>query len=261
MSPRNIVLIHGAWAGGWVWDRVRGPLKSAGFDPVVVELPGSGSWNPDDVIDLAAVAEHVVSVMESFDGPAILVGHSGGGIVASQVAEWIPSQVTGLVYVAGMMLPSQMDFGMLCAEAGLESPVGISRWLVPVGEGEATAVPPEAAAAVFFHEAPVADAIGAARMLVPQLESARLMAADWTEERFGTVPRLYVECTLDRTVPIEAQRAMQRLVPGAQVVSLGTDHAPQLSALPELIDAITDFAQQVFSRTRPLEPAATGPRS
>ena len=158
-----------------------------------------------------------------------------------------------------MMLPSQTDFGMLCVELGLESPVGISRWLVPTADGDATVVPPEAGAAVFFHEAPVADAIFAARMLVPQLESARLMAPVWTEERFGTVPRLYVECTLDRTVPIEAQRAMQRLVPGAQVVSLGTDHAPQLSALPELIDAITDFARQVFSRTRPLEPAEAGP--
>ncbi|MFD9681183.1 alpha/beta fold hydrolase [Rhodococcus sp. NPDC059969] len=261
MSARNILLIHGAWAGGWVWERVCGPLKTAGFDPVVVELPGTGSWNPDDVIDLAAVTEHVVAVVESLDGPAVLVGHSGGGIVASQVAERIPSQVTGLVYVAGMMLPSQMDFGTLCAEVGLASPVGISRWLVPVGDGDATAVPPEAGAAVFFHEAPVADAIGAARMLVPQLESARLMAPVWTEERFGTVPRRYVECTLDRTVPIEAQRAMQRLVPGAQVVSLDTDHAPQLSALPELIDAITDFAQQAFSRTRRLEPAAVGPSS
>ncbi|MDJ0112679.1 alpha/beta hydrolase, partial [Rhodococcus erythropolis] len=99
------------------------------------------------------------------------------------------------------------------------------------------------------------------RMLVPQLESARLMAPVWTEERFGTVPRLYVECTLDRTVPIEAQRAMQKLVPGAQVVSLDTDHAPQLSRLPELIEAIADFAQNAFSRTRRLEPAATGPSS
>ena len=246
MSARNIVLIHGAWAGGWVWDRVCGPLKSAGFNPVVVELPGSGSWNPDDVIDLDVVAEHVVAVVESLDGQCALVGHSGGGIVASQVAELLPSRVTGLVYVAGMMLPSQTDFGMLCVELGLESPVGISRWLVPTADGDATVVPPEAGAAVFFHEAPEADAIFAARMLVPQLESARLMAPVWTEERFGTVP-------------IEAQRAMQRLVPGAQVVSLGTDHAPQLSALPELIDAITDFARQVFSRTRPLEPAEAGP--
>ena len=176
MSARNIVLIHGAWAGGWVWDRVCGPLKSAGFNPVVVELPGSGSWNPDDVIDLDAVAEHVVAVVESLDGQCTLVGHSGGGIVASQVAELLPSRVAGLVYVAGMMLPSQLDFGMLCIEVGLASPVGISRWLVPVDDGNATVVPTEAGAAVFFHEAPVADAIFAARMLVPQLESARLMA-------------------------------------------------------------------------------------
>ena len=138
MSARNIVLIHGAWAGGWVWDRVCGPLKSAGFNPVVVELPGSGSWNPDDVIDLDVVAEHVVAVVESLDGQCALVGHSGGGIVASQVAELLPSRVTGLVYVAGMMLPSQTDFGMLCVELGLESPVGISRWLVPTADGDAT---------------------------------------------------------------------------------------------------------------------------
>src|SRR3546814_2064558 len=70
------------------------------------------------------VAEHVVAVVESLDGQCALVGHSGGGIVASQVAELLPSRVTGLVYVAGMMLPSQTDFGMLCIELGLESQIG-----------------------------------------------------------------------------------------------------------------------------------------
>ena len=158
-----------------------------------------------------------------------------------------------------MMLPSQTDFGMLCVELGLESPVGISRWLVPTADGDATVVPPEAGAAVFFHEAPVADAIFAARMLVPQLESARLMAPVWTKSDSEPCRGCMSNARWIEPCRSRLNSAMQRLVPGAQVVSLGTDHAPQLSALPELIDAITDFARQVFSRTRPLEPAEAGP--
>ncbi|OOL30622.1 hypothetical protein GQ85_18710 [Rhodococcus rhodochrous] len=56
-----------------------------------------------------------------------------------------------------------------------------------------------------------------------------------------TSRRLYVEATLDRTVPLVAQREMQRLVPGARVVTLDTDHAPQLSARDELVDGIRQW--------------------
>lgn len=261
MTARNLVLVHGAWAGGWVWDSMLEPLRAAGFNPVVVDLPGAGVLDRDTVVDLSAVTDHVVAVLDSLDGPAVLVGHSGGGIVVSQVAERVPAAVAGIVYVAGMMLPSGMDFGMLCNEVELPAPVGISRWVVSSDDGFSSVVPPEAGAAVFFHEAPVADAIAAARQLVPQQETARLMAPTITPERFGTVPRLYVECTLDRTVPIETQRGMQQRVPGANVVSLETDHAPQLSARTELVTAIAEFAADALSRTRRLEPAATGPSS
>ena len=94
---------------------------------------------------------------------------------------------------------------------------------------------------MFFHEADPAAAIGAARRLVPQLETARLMAPTWTPARFGTVPRLYIEATLDRTVPLATQRDMQRLTPGAAVVTLETDHAPQLSMAAELAHALVQW--------------------
>lgn len=261
MSVKNIVLVHGAWAGGWVWDCVLGPLREGGFTPVVVDLPGVGSGAGETVVDLDTVTDHVVAVLDSLEGPAVLVGHSGGGIVVSQVAERVPGSVAGLVYVAGMMLPSGMDFGMLCTELELPGPVGVSRWLVTSADGRTTAVPPEAGAAVFFHEAPVADAIAASRKLVPQQETARLMAPTITPERFGMVSRLYIECTLDRTVPIETQRGMQERVPGAQVISFSTDHAPQLSARTELVTAIIEFAAESFSRTGLPEPAEAGSSS
>lgn len=240
----RVVLVHGAWAGPWVWDTVLGPLRAAGHVPHALSLPGVGVWGDDDVT-LDDVAAHVADHVREFDEPVVLVGHSGGGIVVTQVAEMLPDRVAGIAYVAGMMLPSGVDFGMLCDSLGLEAPVGISAWLQPTADGRGTAVPPEAGAAVFFHEAAVADAIGAARRLVPQLETARLMAPMWTPERFGTVPRLYIEATLDRSIPLVAQREMQRLVPGARVVTLDSDHAPQLSARDELASTLAEFATRV----------------
>ncbi|MGI9210009.1 MAG: alpha/beta fold hydrolase, partial [Rhodococcus sp. (in: high G+C Gram-positive bacteria)] len=133
---------------------------------------------------------------------------------------------------------------------GLEPPVGISKWLQVTADGRGTVVPPEAAAAVFFHEADAVDAMEAARRLRPQLEAARLMAPIWTADRFGSLPRLYIEALRDRSVPLAAQREMQRLVPGATVVSLDTDHAPQLSARTELARALVEWCSAVL-------PAAT----
>ncbi|MEE2061060.1 alpha/beta fold hydrolase [Rhodococcus artemisiae] len=240
----HVVLVHGAWAGPWVWDAILTPLRAAGHTPHPLSLPAVGAWGEDDVTvdDVAGViADHVTEL----DDEVILVGHSGGGIVVTQVAEILPDRVTGVAYVAGMMLPSGVDFGMLCNGLGLEPPVGISAWLEPTDDGRGTVVPPEAGAAVFFHEASAADAIGAARRLVPQLETARLMAPTWTAERFGTVPRLYIEAALDRSVPIATQREMQRLTPGASVVTLESDHAPQLSASGELAAALVRWCSSL----------------
>ncbi|MFD7011361.1 alpha/beta fold hydrolase [Rhodococcus jostii] len=249
MNRGHVVLIHGAWAGSWVWDTLLEPLLNSGYEPHPLDLPGVGSWPDGARTDLDDVADVVVAHIDSLDGPVFVVGHSGGGIVATQVAERLPHRISGMAYVAGMMLPSGSTFGDLCGDLGLPEPVGISAWLESTPDGSGTVVPPEAAAAVFFHESSAGAAIAAARKLLPQLETARLMAPAWTPERFGSVPRLYVEATLDRSVPLVTQRAMQARVPGAQVVTLDSDHAPQLSARAALLTALVDFCASVGPRT------------
>lgn len=241
----DVVLVHGAWAGGWVWDTITGPLRAAGLRPHVVDLPGVGGGDDDEVVDLDTLADHVSALVQLLERPAVLVGHSGGGVVVTRVAELIPDRVAGVAFVAGMMLPSGVDFAQLCAGIGLPTDVGISRWLESSADGRTTSVPPEAATAVFFHDALAGEAIAAARRLRPQRESARLISAAWTPERFGTLPRLYVEATGDRTVPVIAQRRMQQLTPGARVVTLHTGHVPQLSAPGHLCAALVSFTREV----------------
>ncbi|OBA59578.1 alpha/beta fold hydrolase [Gordonia sp. 852002-10350_SCH5691597] len=231
------VLIHGAWAGPWVWDRVREPLLRAGVESIAVTLPGVGP-TLDEPAELDDIAIAVIGQVADVDGPLLLVGHSGGGIVATHVAEQICERVCGVVYVAGMMLPSGWGFGRLCDDAGLRAPVGIAAFLDSTDDSTVTSVSPEAAVSVFFHDADPADAIAASRMVAPQQESGRLISPLWTPERFGQLPRLYIEVTRDRSVPLVAQRHMQELVPGARVVTLDSDHGPQLSQPAAVVDAI-----------------------
>src|SRR5690606_10194366 len=113
----DIVLIHGAWAGSWVWDSLQGGLRSAGYRSHAVDLPRTGSA----AARLAGVClgrndEHVGTRNEALDGPVRLVGHSGGGVTATALAERYAERIAGVSYVAGMMLPSGMGFAELCAE-------------------------------------------------------------------------------------------------------------------------------------------------
>jgi pimeloyl-ACP methyl ester carboxylesterase len=72
-----------------------------------------------------------------------------------------------------------------------------------------------------------------------------------TPERFGRIPRLYVEALQDRSVTPATQRLMQRLSPGARVVSLPTAHAPQFSAPDRLAEAIIPFLTEDARPPRP----------
>ncbi|WP_327657100.1 alpha/beta fold hydrolase [Streptomyces sp. NBC_00483] len=249
MSGAHVVLIHGAWAGPWVWDTITEPLAAAGHTPHAVALPGTGLGQPENVT-LDTLTRAVISQVDHLEKPLILVGHSGGSVVATQVAEEISHRVVGVVHVAGIMLPSDRPFTEVCAEAGLPSDVGIGTHLTLTPDGRHSIVSPEAAAAVFFPQAPPAAAIAAARRMVPQMETARLITPTWTPERYGRLPRLYVEARQDRSIPLAAQRHMQYLTPNTAVVSLDCDHAPQLSAAGPLAEALASFCTVVSGATR-----------
>jgi pimeloyl-ACP methyl ester carboxylesterase len=87
----TVVLVHGAFAESSSWDGVIDPLKGAGHRVIVAANPLRG---------LASDAAAVSDLVRTVDGPVVLVGHSYGGLVISNVAA-DAGEIVGLVYACG----------------------------------------------------------------------------------------------------------------------------------------------------------------
>ena len=88
MTRPTIVLVHGAFADGSSWSGVIERLQAKGY---AVEAPA----NP--LRGVTFDAAYLSSVVEQIEGPVLLVGHSYGGAVISNVEA---PNVVGLVFVA-----------------------------------------------------------------------------------------------------------------------------------------------------------------
>lgn len=241
---RDMVLIHGAWQGSWAFDAWRPWLATAGWRVHGIDLPGNGH-TPARVrrpATLAGYTDHVCDVLAALDRPAVVLGHSGGGIVASQVAEALPDRVAALVYLVGMMLPSGLSYADLIAQASADDPDWIYRGIAPhlrwSADGSASAVDPDGALEIFLHDCPPAAARAVAALLTPQPESGRAMVNELSGPRFGRVPRVYVACRDDRSVPWALQQRMLRLQPPQAQIVMDCGHVPQLACPAALTQAL-----------------------
>jgi pimeloyl-ACP methyl ester carboxylesterase len=97
-----IVLVHGAWHGGWCWQRVVPLLAAAGHAVYTPTLTGLGDRahlaRPDIDLDLHARDLQALLEMEDLHD-VTLVGHSYAGFVISLVADRDPSRLRRLVYL------------------------------------------------------------------------------------------------------------------------------------------------------------------
>lgn len=249
----TLLLIHGAWAGSWGWAKLLPLLEREGLRSIAIDLPGNGTTPaaPGEA-SLTGYVEYVAQEIEAIEGDVILVAHSGGGVTATQVAETVPERIRGVIYIAGMMLPSGVGFSHVCSQIVATHPhaAGIGPHLVWTEDQRSTRVPAQAARRIFLHDLPDREARHAALKLTPQPEAGRAMVPHWTEARFGQIPRLYVEATEDRSVVIEVQRKMQAMVPGAQRATLNTGHFPQVAAPEKLLGVMLPFIKEVATTLR-----------
>jgi pimeloyl-ACP methyl ester carboxylesterase len=236
----TFVLISGAWHGAWCWDLVVPRLTAAGHKVVAPDLIGMGDDpTPPAHASLAAWGDQVAELIRAEAEPVILVGHSRGGLVISEAAERVPERITTLVYLAAFLIPSGRSLGEVAAENATQDAPQI---LLPQPDGTAL-VRPEAVGPVFYNLTPPDLVELAQSKLGPEPMSSFGTPVMVTPERFGVVPRVYIECAEDRALPIASQRAMQAALPCASVFTLKSDHSPFFSQPTELAEILLRLAQ------------------
>jgi pimeloyl-ACP methyl ester carboxylesterase len=97
----TFVMVHGAFCGGWAFDRFRVPFEAAGHAVLTPDLRGHGPADSADRVigvSMADYAADIAGLCAGLSEPPVLVGHSMGGLVAQLAARRV--SLAGLVLLA-----------------------------------------------------------------------------------------------------------------------------------------------------------------
>ena len=103
----NFVLIHGAYQGGWIWQRVAQRLRAAGHIVYAPSLDGCGERKAQlrPGIDTESHGEEIAQLLFYEDlRDAVLVGASSGGMVMAAAAERARDRVSRVVFADALAL-------------------------------------------------------------------------------------------------------------------------------------------------------------
>lgn len=221
----TMLLVHGGFCQGSVWDETVVALRASGHRAEAVDLPSSGS-TASSLGDLHADVEAVTAVLSSLDDGVVLVGHSGGGMVLTELGDH--PRVRRSVYVAALWPQKGQSVGDLL---GGQFP----EWMTMREDGAIQVaadvdVVRDALCADVDRDRFVGDIYP--RYVLTSLSSvgSPSTAPD------SSHPASYLICEHDRAVPPEAQEAMASAAD--QVYRLPSSHSPLLSMPHELADAI-----------------------
>ena len=235
---KTYILIHGSWHNAWNWHKVVPLLEKAGHRAIAIDLPGMGrDKTPIQDVKMESTVSGICSLIDSIPGKIILVGHSKNGIMISQVAEYRPDRIEKLVYLAAYLVPN----GKTQREYSLQDTEG---WLKPyVTQHRETAshtLQPEIYREGLYHDCDDDITEMAKLLLSHEPVESGMVPLRLSEENYGRVPRIYIECTEDRAVTPFIQRKMYTETPCEKVYSLAASHSPFFSRPKELVDILLE---------------------
>jgi pimeloyl-ACP methyl ester carboxylesterase len=245
----KIIMVHGSWHWGGCFQKVADRLALAGCPVVTPDLTSHG-YDPapyDSFKSIEEYAQPVEAILKSSSEKVVLVGHSMGGVTLTYLAEKYPEKISRLIYLTAFMAPKgkkALDYILL----NLKIPAAKELFQVvsQVNDGRGLKLDltqPAVVKAALYADCSEHDLDIAAKNVLPITSTVPDQTVSTiTPKRFGSIPRVYIECTEDKAIPIETQRLMISDVPGATVASLKTSHSSffsQPDALAKLIIEMT----------------------
>jgi pimeloyl-ACP methyl ester carboxylesterase len=232
----TILLVHGAFADASSWNGVIARLKREGYRVVAVANPLRGVKHD---------GRYLADIAEGIGSPVVLVGHSYGGFVISEVNAL---NVHALVYVAGFAPDAgESAFGLSVKFPGSTLGDALAKPVTLSGGGKdlyiqhakfheqfAADVPPDTAVAMAAGQRPVTEAA---------LNEGASGAA------WKTIPSWFIYGDADRNIPAPALKFMAERANarGTEVVR-GASHAVMVSN-PDAVAALIVRAAQTAEST------------
>lgn len=233
---KTFILIHGSWHNAWNWHKVVPLLEKEGHKAIAIDLPGMGrDKTPIQQVRMKTTVEKICQLIDSIEGKVILVGHSKNGITISQAAEYRPHKIEKLVYLAAYLIPN----GKTQREYSIQDTMGVLKpYVIMHEELNAHTLLPE-----IYKEGLYADCDDDITQMAKVLLShepveSGITPLELSDENYGRIPRVYIECTEDKAVTPFIQRKMYTETPCEKVYSIASSHSPFFSKPQELVDIL-----------------------
>ncbi len=237
-APGSIMLVHGAWHGGWCWQRVVPLLAAAGHTVLTPTLTGLGERahlaRPD--IDLELHARDLQAVLEMEDLQDVtLVGHSYAGFIISLVAERVRPRLRRLVYLDAFVPEdgkSVLDY---------VQPPERRRALQESGQATGWAAPVPLAA---LGVTSAADLAWAQPRIVPQPFGTFAQAVRLARPAGQGLARSFIACVQPASGSFGQFADKARAEPGWDVHELATGHDAMITAPVMLAEKLSGIVWQ-----------------
>ncbi len=217
-SP-NIVLVHGAWADGSSWSGVIRRLQEAGYHVAAVQL---GLTSLD--VDVARTR----ALLAAQNGPTLLVAHSFGGAVITQLGTDAPN-VIGLAYQSAFA-PDQGETLKELVSRPPQPPGGVA---IHPDQGGYLWLDPAGFLKFFAPDVPVAEARVLAAVQQPISADVLFSQAAFGHPSWRSLPSWYLITTEDQMLPPDVQRLFAKRM-GATTTAIAASHAAMVSH-PDLV--------------------------
>ncbi|KAJ0230886.1 hypothetical protein HA466_0304270 [Hirschfeldia incana] len=258
-KQKRFVLVHGVCHGAWCWYKIIPHLEAAGHSVVAVDLAASGisTVKVEEIQSLEDYSKPLLEVLSSIDDDdeqVIIVAHSMGGIPSALAADIFPRKIACIVFLTATMPdtknPPSYPFEKFVPSLTQEELLDLvfRSYETHVPPLRTVVLGPKFMAKNLYQLSPVQD-LELAKLLIrenPALSTDNLSGTKpFTEQGYGSVPRVYIVCGEDIQIPEESQRLMISNFPPNEVMEIkGADHMAMFSKPHELSACLLNIADK-----------------
>lgn len=240
----NFVLVHGAWHGGWCWQRVTSLLQQQGHRVHAVTLTGLGERAHllSPAITLDTHIDDVISAIEVEElHDVVLAVHSYAGMIGTAVADRLGKHLKHLVYVDAVLPKPGESWSSTQSAATQQQRLSAAQTTTRFS------FPPPDPEVFGLHDA---DHAWVKRRQTPHPGNTYQAPLNFDVQRVAAIPRTFVNCTQPALGTIEPSRLRAKdakfwdgaWLPNSKIIEIKTGHDPMISEPAALTKILLDCA-------------------